>query len=294
MRAFRRRHASGHARVLVSAHRCGCQRRREVENTLAGVQQAVASPVDAVEFDIQRTADGVFLLHHDDAVPVAGVRRPVAVLTAAEVDAAVGRRTRYVEALTALAAGGQFAHLDYKFTSPEASYANPADTFEVAATRMALAALGVGRVVVTTAEDRSVRTVRDWAIGEGMPDLLVGLSIGRQHLTGMTSWQRLAWRWNEAFPGRRIRATGTNLVVSQRHLARYRLIRLAARHRLPVLVWTVDSGRELARLLADPRVWMVTSNFPERAWRLRDETPPTPTPAAVGRGGGVVASGLAA
>jgi glycerophosphoryl diester phosphodiesterase len=48
-----------------------------------------------------------------------------------------------------------------------------------------------------------------------------------------------------------------------------RLLRLACRTGLPVLVWTVDSRRELERFCSDSRVWMVTTDYPERAPVLR-------------------------
>src|SRR5262249_9376742 len=106
------------------------------------------------------------------------------------------------------------------------------------------------------------------------PGLLVGLSIGKRDLAGLGWLEQLRWRIEELFPDRRIIASRANLVVAQRYLARMRLIELARRRGLPVLVWTVDSRRELERLRSDPRVWMVTTNYPDRA---RDPRP-TPTP----------------
>lgn len=256
-------------RVLLSAHRGGCGRSREVENTLAAFEAAVKMPIEYIEFDLQRTADGVFLLNHDDRVRVAGTTRFIADLTAAEVDAACGPRVRYEAVLSLLAEAGRKAHLDLKFTSPDGLYADPTATFEVEAVRIARSFLPESDFIVTTAEDRSVRAVRDWADAEGV-SVLVGLSVGRHRLTGMRLWEQVAWRIGEMFPGRRIHRSGANLVVAQRHLARVRLLAWAHKHNLPVLVWTVDNHKEMRRLLADARVWMVTSNFPERGVAMRD------------------------
>ena len=255
-------------RVLLSAHRGGCGRSADVENTLAAFEAAVQMPIEYIEFDLQRTADGVYLLNHDDRVLVDGRTRFIADLTADQVDAACGPRVRYEAVLSLLAAAGRKAHLDLKFTSPEERYADPAATFEVEAVRIARSFLPESDFIVTTTEDRSVRAVRDWADAEDI-SVLVGLSIGRHRLTGMRLWKRLAWRIGEMFPGQRIHRSGANLVVAHRHLARVRLLAWAHKHNLPVLVWTVDNHRELRRLLADARVWMVTSNYPERGIALR-------------------------
>jgi len=251
-------------RVLLSAHRGGCGRRRSLENTLDGVRAAVSSGVDFVEFDVQRSRDGVFLLHHDRHVDVGGRMVAVPDLTAAELDAAVGPRTRYAEVLDVVAASGCNAHVDLKLTSPPAGYDGDDQVWEVQAAALALAVMPAERFIVTSTEDRTVRAVRDWADAVA-PGLLVGLSIGKLDLTGLGWLRRLRWRLEELFPERRIHASRANLLVPQRHLARARLIGLASRRGLPVLVWTVDSRRELERLCADPRVWMVTTNFPERA-----------------------------
>lgn len=254
-------------RVLISAHRGGCGRRREVENTLDALHHAVATGSDYVEFDVQRTLDGQYLLVHDDRVHVNGAVRLIRDLHASTVDDLLGRRVRFDEALALLAAHGLKAHLDFKFSSP-ATAGPTATAWEVEATRIALAHLAPSDFIVTTTEDHSVRLLRDWADAHDVP-LVVGLSIGRHRLTGMAWWQQVRWRVEELFPGRRVRSCRANLVVAHRLLARARLLTWAHANGLPVLVWTVDSPAELRRLLADPRVWMVTSNFPERGLGLR-------------------------
>ena len=255
-------------RVLLSAHRGGCGRNAASENTLAAFEAAAATAAEYIEFDIQRTADGVFLLTHDDRVRLDGYWVPIGQVEAATVDRLLGTRVRYAEVLALLAATGKKAHLDLKFVSPAPLYADPGSTWEADAVREALRFLPEDHIIVTTAEDRSVRAVRDWSEDAGL-DLLVGLSIGRHRLTGMGWCQKVAWRVEELFPGRRIIASRANLVVAQRHLARVRLLAWAHRHHLPVLVWTVDNHKEMRRLMADGRVWMITSNYPELGLSMR-------------------------
>jgi glycerophosphoryl diester phosphodiesterase len=251
-------------RALVSAHRGGCGRRRSLENTIEGIRAAVSGGADFVEFDVQRSRDGVYLLHHDRHVIAGGRLLPVAELTVAELDTAVGPRARYTEVLDVIAGSRCNAHIDLKLTSLPEAYEPGGRAWEVDAAALALAVMPATRFIVTSTEDQTVRAVREWAV-RAAPGLLVGLAIGKRDLTGLGLVERLRWRAEEIFPERRIRVSRTNLLVPQRHLARLRLIGLAGRRGLPVLVWTVDSRRELERLCADPRVWMVTTNYPERA-----------------------------
>ena len=252
--------------VLVSAHRGGVGPAFELENTKTAFEHVVLSDCEYVEFDIQRTRDGVFLLNHDSTVTTSTGTRPISEMTAVEVDTCVGERVRLEQVVKLLAVHGKKAHLDFKFVSPTGLPVN--ESWEVDAVRLVRQHLADDAFIVTSTEDMSVRHVRDWADTEHA-HILVGLSLGRHHLDGMSFLSRLMFRWREAFPETRLQASRANLVVAQRHLARWRLLAWAHRHGLPVLVWTVDNPRELRQLMRDRRVWMVTSNYPDRALHAR-------------------------
>lgn len=69
---------------LVISHRT--QAGTMPENTLAGIDAALAAGVDAIEIDVQTTSDGVVVLMHDDTLErVAGDPRAVTDLTYAEL-----------------------------------------------------------------------------------------------------------------------------------------------------------------------------------------------------------------
>ena len=53
-------------RALVIAHRGASA--RELENSLAAFRAAAALGADAVELDVHATADGVIVVHHDEAI----------------------------------------------------------------------------------------------------------------------------------------------------------------------------------------------------------------------------------
>ena len=67
--------------VLVSAHRCGAGGDRALENTRVALENALDLDVDFIEFDVQRCADGVLVLYHDDWMWVEERRVPLAALS---------------------------------------------------------------------------------------------------------------------------------------------------------------------------------------------------------------------
>lgn len=254
---------------MVSAHRFGAGRRAELENTREALDRVLVLAVEYVEFDVQRCADGTLVLCHDDTVDIDGVTWPIASISAAELAAAGDRYLHYDDVLRILAAAGKKAHIDLKLTSAADAYREPDLTVEVDAVRRAVAVLGIGNLIVTTNEDRSVRAVRSWADRNDV-SLLVGLSLGRSR-SGLGWRAGLAQLLSELLPGGRYRRSGANLVVAHRHLARLTVARWARRQRLPLLVWTVDRDRELRYWLRPGRAWLVTTNEPATALRLRAE-----------------------
>lgn len=214
--------------TLVSAHRC---------LTAEDIEAAIALGADYVEIDVQRTADGSLVLHHDP------------------VDVAPAGLLRYDEAL-GLIAGRARAHLDLKFRGGEV------DTVALAVER-----LGTDRLLVTTGHDDGVRAVRDWADATGH-HLMVGLSLGRG-VRGFALWQMVKVRVSELWPEVRYRDSRANVAVAHHTLARLRVRRFARRHGLPLLVWTVDTERSLAYWMRPGRAWLVTTNEPVVALGLR-------------------------
>ncbi len=256
------------ARPLISAHRCGAGGDPRFDNTRAGIERAAAAGGEYVEFDVQRCADGALVLGHDHDVVWDGQRVPIELLTRAELEQATGETCSLEVALGTLR-GRRRAHIDLKFTSPAALYATPEHTFEAQAAQIAQAILGDGGFIITSLEDESVRAVRDWADSRGVA-LPVGLSLGR----GMSElpWAaRAGVRVSELFPARRVAAARANLIAAHQRLARANVARWSARHGQALLVWTVDEPAALRAWLSDPRVWVLTTNQPELAARIRAE-----------------------
>ena len=238
------------AAPLISAHRCGAAGWPELDNTRAGLERALGLGAEYVEFDVQCQSDGALVLGHDAGSESDG--------EACSLEAALG-----------ILAGHARAHIDLKFTSPPALYRTPERTHEARAAQTAQAIMGDGAFIITSLEDRSVRAVREWAEAAGIT-LPVGLSLGR----GLSEVPWSAWarvRAGELAPARRVAASRANLIAANHRLARASLTRWCSRHELPLLVWTVDEPAGLRRWLGDPRVWLVTTNQPQLAARIRFE-----------------------
>jgi glycerophosphoryl diester phosphodiesterase len=254
-------------RPLLSAHRGGPGPHADRDNTLAALLEAVALDCEYVEFDVQRCRGGVHVLYHHATVRVGGRRVPVASLTFEEFSRHAGAYLLLDDALAVLR-DRKKVHLDLKFLSDPEDGGAEAPGHEVLLVEHVIEVMGAENVVVTTAEDESVRLVRAWA-RERHPGLLVGLSLGGADVPPLHPVRLVATRLSDLFPGRRLRRCDANLVVSEKTLARLRIARWAWRHRLPLLVWTVDEPREQRAWLADPRVWLLTTNYPRRAAELR-------------------------
>ena len=124
--------------------------------------------------------------------------------------------------------------------------------------------LGVDHVIITTEEDASVRAIRQWSRAEA-PGILVGLSSGPWSHDGrfVPHWRS---RIASFFPRLRVRFSDANLVAAHKLVARLTLKAYARRRALPIVVWTVDSPKGLTRWMNDPDVWIVTTNYPQRAF----------------------------
>ena len=189
-----------------------------------------------MEFDVRRLADGRLVVTHDEPGE------------AVELLA--------YESILEHVAGRAGAHIDLK-----------SEGYEIEATRAALRRIAAERIVVTTGSVRGARRLRDWADEHGHA-IRVGLSTGTS-LRGLPPVQALSSLRHQLFPWRRYAAARADVLCAHHVLAAITLRRLAARHGLDLLVWTVDDERLLRWWLRPGRAWMVTTNHPARALEAR-------------------------
>ncbi|MFD3627264.1 glycerophosphodiester phosphodiesterase family protein [Streptomyces sp. NPDC058698] len=238
------------SRPAVSAHRGGSE--RAAPATWEAYEDALVSGAEYVEFDVRRTADGVFVVHHDPRVRRTGP--PLSALTHAELNERAGYPVPVVDEVMELVAGRLVAHLDLKETGHEREL-----------TDRAVALLGEDGFVATTLEDRSVA-----AITAAHPRVRTVLSLGRDG-TGIGRRRLVATRVSELLPMRRVRACGAHGVAVHQRLARATVLREAARNRLFTMVWTVNEDAALRGFLGDPRVDVLITDRPRRAVELREQ-----------------------
>ncbi|WP_210584922.1 glycerophosphodiester phosphodiesterase family protein [Streptomyces sp. GESEQ-35] len=237
-------------RPAVSAHKGGSE--QAAAATWEAYEDAIASGAEYVEFDVRRTADGVFVVYHDPRVDHTGPL--LARITHAELSERAGYAVPVVDDVMALIAGKLIGHLDLKEVGDERELID-----------RAVALLGEDGFVATTLEDRSVA-----AISQAFPGVRTALSLGRNRKE--TGWARLpVTRLGELFPMRRVRACGASGVAVHQRLARANVLREAARHGLFTMVWTVNDDELLQTFLDDPRVDVLITDRPRRAVALRGE-----------------------
>lgn len=245
--------------ALVSAHRGGAGDDRSAQNTIGAFETAIAIGCDYVEFDVRLTADGRAVIFHDDEIRDDAGARSIA---RHRFDDLVDSHLVDLDTVLELIRGRIKAHVDLKVRGDE-----------VVLAEQIVEALGTDHVIITTAEDSSVRALRRWA-KDHAPDLLVGLSSSPR--SGRHWLVRRRVQIESAFPRLRVRLSGANLVVSHKLVARLSLKAYARRRGLPLLVWTVDDPDDLSRWMNDPDVWLVTTNHPGRAFAARRPTPRRP------------------
>jgi glycerophosphoryl diester phosphodiesterase len=260
-------------RVLVSAHRCGYAELgavptdRSLENTLEGLAHSVAVGADYVEFDVRRCADGTFVVAHDPEVGPDDDRIAIKRIGWEELQRRAPAVLRLSQLLDGLAPTGVGAHVDTKFATPSKERA-AGHIWEHDLLEVLVGSLDPAKIIMTTGNGEATGAMRDWIEARGLPTL-VGLSVGAS-IRGVT-WREAVLRiYGQLFPRRRFEASGADAVAAHFALAMLRLSRWTSRIGVPLLVWTVDNPRLQRRLLRDPRVWMITTNWPGRAVHLRD------------------------
>ena len=237
-------------RALISAHQC---------LTRAQIERALDLGVDFVEFDVQRCRDGALVLHHDPSFQRGEEEVRLADTGFDELRELLPGLMTYDEALQMLA-GRCRAHIDIKASATRTDVLLPA-------VARAVEVLGADGFVMTSGRDRAVRAIRDWGEERGL-DLLAGLSLGRD-TRGFSLREQFRIQRSELLPGRRVRHSGASVVVAHHTLALLGVARFARRHRLPLLVWTVDTVGSLRHWLRPGRAWLVTTNHPELALLVR-------------------------
>jgi len=249
MRSSRRGVRERNHKVSISAH-CGGCKEGGLPPTLEAYENSVATGAEYVEFDIRRTSDGEFVVHHDAHDESSG--QAIAHLTYTQLCAAAGYDVPRVRDVMKLIAGKAIGHLDLK----EIGY-------EKEVISLALEVLGPGNFVATTLEDESIKLIKS-----AFPDTCAALSLGRNN--GDVPWFKLPLtRWSEFFPLRRLRRCGADWVAVNHNIGRLWVLKMTRRKGIGAMVWTVNKDSLIRRRLRDDRVTVLITDYPRRAAAIR-------------------------
>jgi glycerophosphoryl diester phosphodiesterase len=235
-------------RSLISAHRGG--REAATPGSYEAYQAALAAGADYLEFDVRGTADGTLVAYHD-----ARVRHgpPAGRLSYAELCALAGYRVPLTSDLLWLISAGRVrAHIDLKDSACAGQVIE-----------QALAVLDPAAMVVTTRDLAAAGQLR-----RRYPGVPVGIAVGGD-LAETTRYlrERILAHGLSRLAG--ATATGASWVVLHWRLARPGILADCRRRGLGVMVWTVNSGPRLRRMLELQDVRVVVTDWPARAVRLR-------------------------
>ena len=232
--------------ALIDAHRgdCGIPGLPAADR----YDRAISMGVDFVEIDVRRSADGVYVNHHDDRTP-SGLAVRERSYAALKQD--LGAELLKVDEVMELVDGRVGLHVDVKEAGDEA-----------AMVRLIQAGCAHSPVVFTGGDD-SIR-----AIKETFPTVRAGLTLG-EDLEGAPPWHYLRVRLSELFPGVRLRRCHADFTAVHQRLGGIRVLEYCAHAHMQAWVWTVDDEAGIARFMHDPRVAVLITNRPDIALRFR-------------------------
>jgi glycerophosphoryl diester phosphodiesterase len=235
-------------RPLISAHRGG--REAGAPGSYEAYQAALAAGADYLEFDVRGTSDGTLVAYHG-----ARVRHgpPTGRLSYAELCELAGYRVPVTaDLLRLISAGRARAHIDLKDSACAGQI-----------TEQALAMLDPAAMVITTRDLAAAGQLR-----RRYPGVPVGIAVGGD-LAETTRYLRERIRAHGLSRLAGATATGASWVVLHWRLARPGILADCRRRELAVMVWTVNSGPQLRRMLGLRDVSVVVTDRPARAVRLR-------------------------
>lgn len=222
--------------------------------TMAAFERALRTGADYIEFDIRRTADGELVAFHDRCTPDG---HPLSTIGYQRLCDLVRYEVPKATEVMAVIKGRAKAHLDLKEVGGEDEIV-----------QAALEVLGLGKFIVTTLEDASVRAITSQSRFRDVP---VALSLGRdmEHASRMAS---LRTRISELRPLPRLRACGANWAAVEHRIAFAGVKGQCHRHGFKVMIWTVNDEREMRYWLANHRADVLITDRPAFAVTLRGKT----------------------
>ncbi len=221
------------------------------ENTLAAFEEAILQGVDFIECDIRRTADGISILHHDEAVGAS----EIATSSLAELQHAgftLGYQINTLADLLSSLHGRVRVDFELKEQGYEVAFLN----------QLAAAGWQQDSFVITSFNDASIT-----AIKSASPTIRCGLLLGCD-----LPEHPLRTRFNELFPVHRLRSCGADFAAPNLKLLKLGFLQRVTSAGFPVWVWTVNRPQDLAKLTCNTRIEAVITDVPQLAIQQRAQS----------------------
>ncbi len=248
-------------RPLIIAHRGGFP--QEPDNSAAAFQHAITVGADGLECDVRRTADGILVLTHDEAIRVNGRRIQISESSFSRLRDTMPWLLTLPEFLEAFGQKAAILNVDLKARGFEAEVLDLLRQFEV-----------VDRTVISTT---SIESLRKLASLE--PELRLGLSRGQWVTSVPTRPARetlvTVIRTTLPLLLLELRFSRATAIMLQHNIVAPMLVARLHQQGYRVFAWTVDDTLE-ARRMAAARVDGIATNVPGRIMAALAVTPSTP------------------
>jgi glycerophosphoryl diester phosphodiesterase len=220
------------------------------ENTLEAFEIAIGSNADYVELDVRKSADGVFVVHHD---PEVADLRISSCVWQELADGARNRGYQLARLEDALKLCKNRIKLDIELK--EMGY-------EKEVVDLIRSILDDREFVITSFNDDSLKTIKLLA-----PNVRCGLLLGLDKPRHI-----VLTRLRELFPVRRVLRIGADFVAPHHRLLRLGFSRRLRARGLPLWVWTADEPWLIADLFKNACVEAIITNASELALSMRKQT----------------------
>lgn len=236
-------------RTIICGHRGA--RNEAPENTLEAFALCLEMGADMIELDVHASRDGRLVVCHDPEL----LGMPLCKLDWADIQALaprLGYSVPSLEEVLELVTGRIALDIEIK-----------AEGFEAALWRLTRGLLQDGLSFFSSFADRVLTTLRDMDSGV-RTGLLLGSSRPRQ-----LGWTHRDSLWFEE----RVAACRPDWLLFHTWLLPWGVLQRAERQGLRTGVWTENRPARWHRLVQDPRVHMIITDYPRQALALRDQYP---------------------
>ncbi|MFA5926371.1 MAG: glycerophosphodiester phosphodiesterase [Parcubacteria group bacterium] len=228
---------------LIIAHRGDTS--SSIENTIESFENAIRKGADMIEFDVRRTKDGVFIVHHSQKI----CRKLIRTIGWEEIEKINKRRSAAVpklEEVLRMARGRVRLDIEIKESGHEAEIME-----------MVLRHVDYKDFVVTSFNDPSIKKLK-----ERYPKATAGLIFSIRKSKG---------KFSELLTGRRRSLNAADFFVSSSSLMRLGFRERAKKYGKRFMVWGVNGRRMMKKMLEDSRVEGIITDKLDVALEVKKE-----------------------